>query len=299
MQDGTYCQFKVWAFLKRNTALLSHDEYRAGHVGFHCANTRRLKGIRGYTVNIHDEDSALGRRLQAGGAPVVRNEPENFLSLWDGFPAVHFDSWQDWTEAGTREKTRAGAAGLEVDADWTLSDGPYLFDRVEEESTQFRSYHTRVHETVIKPVLRGEARPFKLVQFFRASPELSEAEFRGLLLGSYLPLCATLAGLNGLVANLRDPDIDAAVRGYYPDEHWCFTPEGRDFRSRFLTQWDGGNELFFDYAAAFSEARREHPLRERISALEMQLFDAVWYVAVDENMIVMPNRHRAPDFYYR
>ena len=44
--------FKVFAFLKRNSELLSHDEYRAGHIGFHCCNSRRLTGIRGYIVNI-------------------------------------------------------------------------------------------------------------------------------------------------------------------------------------------------------------------------------------------------------
>ena len=44
--------FKVFAFLRRNTSLLTHDEYRAGHVGYHCCNSRRLKNIRGYLVNI-------------------------------------------------------------------------------------------------------------------------------------------------------------------------------------------------------------------------------------------------------
>ena len=49
--------FKVFAFLKRNRLLLTHDEYRAGHVGFHCCNSRRLKNIRGYLVNIWSNET--------------------------------------------------------------------------------------------------------------------------------------------------------------------------------------------------------------------------------------------------
>ena len=49
--------FKVFAFLKRNNLLLTHDEYRAGHVGFHCCNSRRLKNIRGYLFNIWSNET--------------------------------------------------------------------------------------------------------------------------------------------------------------------------------------------------------------------------------------------------
>ena len=38
--------YKIFAFLRRNTELLSLDEYRAGHVGYHCSHSRRLRGIR-------------------------------------------------------------------------------------------------------------------------------------------------------------------------------------------------------------------------------------------------------------
>jgi len=299
MDDSKTCQFKVWAFLRRNTALLSHDEYRAGHVGFHCGNTRRLKGIRGYTVNIHDTHAGLGRELADAGAVTVKGEPPGFLELWDGFPAVHFDDRQQWTEAGTPEPTRATAEGLVEDPDWTLSDGPFLFDRVAPTTTQFRSYHTRVEEHLIQPVLRAEARPYKLVQFFRGADGMSRDRLRERLLAEYAPLCSALDGLNGLVLNLRDPDIDAAVRGYYPEDHWCFTAEGRAFREAFFKLWDGTLELWFDSAEAFAAARSAHPMREALVGLEEALFSALWYVAVDENVIVMPNRQPAPDFYYR
>ena len=47
--------YKVFAFLKRNPNL-THDEYRAGHVGYHCGQSRRLKNIRGYLVNVWAND---------------------------------------------------------------------------------------------------------------------------------------------------------------------------------------------------------------------------------------------------
>lgn len=299
MREEVYSQFKVWAFLKRNDALISHDEYRAGHVGFHCANTRRLKSIRGYAVNIHDENPGLSAMLESFGSVGVRNEPENFLSLWDGFPAVHFDSWQQWTQAGIKEPTRATAHGLVVDPDWTIEDGPFLFDRASVDSRQFRSYHTRVEEHVIKPIFRAETRPSKLLQFFRAAPELSPEVFRSRLLAEYAPLCADLEQLNGLVSNFRDRDIDAAVRGYYPDDHWCFTEDGQAHRRAFFDLWDGANEFFFDNSNAFMQARQRHSAQDKLRALEDELFEAVWFVGVDENVIVMPNRLKAPLSYYR
>lgn len=291
--------FKVWAFLRRNTALLSHDDYRAGHVGFHCSNTRRLKDIRGYTVNIHDEDRELGRRLETSGAVTLRSEPVGFLDMWDGFPAVLFDDREAWLAAGTPEPTRAGSNGLEIDPDWTLSDGPFLFDRIGTTESQFRSYHTRMEEYVVKPVARFERRPCKLVQFFRVAPGLKGQEFRHTFFSEYIELYRLTAALNGLVANFRYEDIDAAARDYYPDDHWCFSTEGRDFRTGFYRLWTGALELYFDDLDDFLRGRQDHPLITRLMDLEHQLFDAIWYVRVDENIIVMPNREPPPDFYHR
>ncbi len=299
MTNESTDQFKVWAFLKRNVSLLTHDEYRAGHVGFHCSNTRRLKAIRGYTVNIHDESICLGKRLASSDMVTVLCEPKGFLELWDGFPAVLFDDRRRWIEAGTPEPTRATDRGLTIDPDWTMSDGPYLFDRVDSASSQFRSYHTRMEETVIVPVMRAETRPCKLVQFFRLAPALSIADFKREVLQRYAPLCGSMTGLNGLIVNFRDQDIDAAAKGYYPDDHWCFTAEGRAFRKQFYDLWTGAIELYFDDLECFLEARKTHPEIARILEMERQLFDSLWYVQVDENVIVMPNRSAPPAFYYR
>ena len=132
--------FKVFAFLKRNTELLSHDEYRAGHVGYHCCNSRRLKNIRGYLVNIWANET-LKKKMGSAYDSISYNEPEGFLDLWDGFPEVYFDSRQDWISAATPEPNRATKDGLSIDDSWSLADGPFLFDRVEKNSDQFKSNH--------------------------------------------------------------------------------------------------------------------------------------------------------------
>ena len=33
--------------------------------------------------------------------------------------------------------------------------------------------------------------------------------------------------------------------------------------------------------------------------VEQQLFQSNWYVPIDENLVVMPNRNPPPDFYFR
>ncbi|EED34867.1 hypothetical protein NOR51B_807 [Luminiphilus syltensis NOR5-1B] len=298
MSNDSPAEFKVFAFLRRNAELLSHDDYRAAHVGFHCSITRRLKDIRGYTVNIHDEDTGLGDRLASLDSILVRNEPAGFLDLWDGFPAVHFDDRHAWVTSSEPEPTRVTEEGLVVDEDFSLGDTPYLFDRIGQ-SNEFRSYHTRMEEHVLLPVVRKESRPCKLIQFFRRRESLPEHDFRSRFFNEYLPLCANLPSLNGYISNVRYRDIDTAVNGYYPADHWCFSDEGRDFRESFYSLWDGANEIFVDALEDFESARSEHPDWRQIIALEDQLFDALWYVNVDENVIVMPNRQAAPSFYYR
>jgi len=37
----------------------------------------------------------------------------------------------------------------------------------------------------------------------------------------------------------------------------------------------------------------------RLRALEEAHFSSCWYVEVDENLVVMPNRNPAPNFYFR
>lgn len=289
--------FKVFAFLKRN-ARLTHDEYRAAHVGYHCGISRRLRGIRGYTVNVW-ANQPLRPRLGSLADQVTRNEPAGFLDLWDGFPIVFFDSRADWIRAREAEPTRAMEGGLCMDPDWTYGHGMHVFDGVPERPGEFRSYHLRMIEHIVVPVERPEHKLTKLMLFFKRRAGLAEAAFERRVLGDYATTLGQLPGLHGCILNFRDPDREAAFRGYFPEAGWWNSAEGHAMRSHFCGFWDGALELHFESVDAFVAARRGARLNPRISALENELFDAHWYVEVDENIIVMPNRDPAPAFYYR
>ena len=140
--------FKVYAFLKRNPKL-THDEYRAGHVGYHCGQSRRLKDIRGYLVNVWANEP-LAEKIGDLQTEITINEPENFLEHWDGFPQVYFDDQQSWVEARTVEPNRATADGLVVDPDWSLADSPHLFMPAPDNPDQFRAHHLHMEEHVIR-----------------------------------------------------------------------------------------------------------------------------------------------------
>ena len=290
--------YKVFAFLKRNTSLLTHDEYRAGHVGYHCGQSRRLKGIRGYCVNVR-ANGHLGDGLGPLLSEITRNEPRGFSEQWDGFPEVYFDSRDSWTKAATPEPTRATEDGLSVDPDWRLDDGPHLFDPVPNGDGEFRSHHLHMEEHCVVPVQRPEYKLTKLVQFFRRNPALSDVDFQAAVLGRYAQLTARLVGLHGYTVNFRDSDQEAAMRGFFAADSWGFSDEGRAQRQAFCELWDGAAELFFDSLQSFADARRQDELHTELCTLEQELFESVWYVEVDENIIVMPNRNPAPDFYYR
>jgi hypothetical protein len=289
--------FKVFAFLKRN-ARLTHDEYRAAHVGYHCGTSRRLRGIRGYTVNVW-ANAPLAPRLGALAHEIVRDPPDGFLDLWDGFPSVLFDSRAAWITAQQPEPTRAMAGGLAIDPDWTYTHGCHVFDGLPDRPGEFRSYHLRVNEHIVLPVERPERKLTKLMLFFRRHPTVTEAAFERLVLNQYAPALAQLHGLHGCLLNFRDPDQEAAFRGYYRDSAWWNSDEGRAMRRSFCALWDGAIELWFDSVDAFVAARSDARLHPQLCASERQLFNAHWYVEVDENIIVMPNRDPAPDFYYR
>jgi hypothetical protein len=191
------------------------------------------------------------------------------------------------------------AGGLAIDPDWTYSHGCHVFDGLPDRPGQFRSYHLRMNEHIVLPVERPERKLAKLVLFFRRHPSVSEAEFERAVLTHYAPTLARLRGLHGCLLNLRDPDQEAAFRGYYPEDAWWNSEEGHRMRRHFCGLWDGAFELWFDSVDAFVAARTAAELHPSLLALERQLFDANWYVEVDENIIVMPNRDPAPDFYYR
>jgi hypothetical protein len=257
-----------------------------------------LKGIRGYCVNVRANGD-----LRDGLGPlydeVTRAEPRGFAEQWDGFPQVYFDSWESWTKAATLEPTRATADGLSEDPDWRLDDGPFLFDPVPGGGGEFRSHHLHMEEHLVVPVQRPEYKLTKLMQFYRRSQSLSGSEFESAVLGRYAQLTSRLVGLQGYTVNFRDPDQESAMRDFFAPDSWGFSEEGRAQRQAFCAQWDGAAELFFDTVDAFVAARSDDDLHAELRELEAELFEAVWYVEVDENIIVMPNRDPAPEYYYR
>lgn len=286
--------FKVFAFLKRNTALLSHDDYRAGHVGYHCGQSRRLKNIRGYLVNVWSNTPISERLGEELVAQISLNTPSDFLEWWDGFPEVYFDDQQSWINATTLEPTRATAQGLTIDPDWSLDDGPRLFDPVPDRPGEFKPCHLLMHEHEVLPVERGEFKTFKLIQFFKLKD--SQASTDALLQG-YAPIVQSWRGCNGCLINFRDPDQDAAMRGFYGEHTWGHSAEGRAHRAEFCDYFDGAIEYHFSNVDAFVAARRAS--QAVLGAIDKKLMSACWYVEVDENLVVLPNRKPAPSYYYR
>ncbi len=285
--------FKVFAFLKRNTRLLTHNEYRAGHVGYHCGQSRRLKDIRGYLVNIWSNTPFADRIGTDLYEQITRNEPRDFLDWWDGFPEVYFDNQKAWLNAANAEPNRATADGLVADPDWSMADGPVLFDPVPDRPGEFKPCHLLMHEHILIPVERQEHKSFKLMQFFKHKPNISNDQ----VLADYAAAASKLPGMNGCILNFRDPDQAAAMRGFYGDDTWGLSDEGIDHRARFCAMWDGAIEYHFTLSNDFVAARRT--LHNELSNLESEFFDSVWYVEVDENLIVMPNRNPAPNYYFR
>ncbi len=289
--------YKVFAFLKRNPNL-THDEYRAGHVGYHCGQSRRLKNIRGYLVNVW-ANTPLRAHMGSFIDDITIDEPAGFLDWWDGFPEVFFDDQASWVDARTVEPNRATADGLVIDPDWSLADSPHLFMPAPDNPHQFQAIHLHLLETVVLPVTRQERKTAKIMQFFKRHRQLSEADWSDRLLAEYLPQAKQLRGLNGLICNVRDADQEAALRGFFKDDEWVFKAQATEERRTFCGLWDGALELFFDDIDAFQDARSEEPVAAALSTLERSLFERNWYVEVDENLIVNPNRGPAPDFYYR
>ncbi len=290
--------FKVFAFLKRNSSLLTHDEYRAGHVGFHCCNSRRLKNIRGYLVNIWSNET-LQQKMGNKYKTITFNEPENFLDYWDGFPEVYFDNRNDWISAATPEPNRATKNGLSLDESWTLGDGPFLFDNVESKSGQFRSNHLRVSERQMLPVFRPEKKISKIIQFFKKNPSINDKEFNNEFFNSYNKLFLNIPNIFGLTVNFRDKNINTAVKDFFPKNAWCFSEEGKKERKFFAELWDGITEIHVNRSEDFIKEILRLSKKPDFIELQEKLFSSIWYVEVDENLIVLPNRDPSPDFYYR
>ncbi len=280
---------KVFGFTRRHPRL-THDEYRAGHVGYHNSYGRRLNNIRGYLLNVRanrDLADAFGSR----GAALTQGAPDGFDGLWDAWGQLMFDSLTDYLAARSPARDHAGPNGLEEDPKVALvgGDGAHLYG-----GSPFQ-FHVAEHVAV--PVKRPERKLFKLVQFAKRAPNISAEEFQAYWTGRYATYMNELPGLRGHIINFRT-DLDVMTGFFEPDAD-AFTPEGTAVRERFYDAWDGIAELWFDNPDQVVAGRCDTSLGAHLDALEDNNFANAFYREVDETVAVMPNRKLAPEYYHR
>lgn len=280
---------KVFGFVRRNRQL-SHDDYRAAHVGYHNSFGRRLNNIRGYVLNVRANRS-VAESLGPLAERLTRGEPAGFDELWDGWGQLMFDTLDDYLAARSPARDRARPEGLAEDPKVAQvgGDGAYLYT-----GSPFQ-FHVVEHVSV--PVRRPERKIFKLVQFAKRPDNLSAEEFRAYWSGRYAAHVAQLPGLRGHIINFRTP-LDVMTGFFEPDSD-AFTPEGTAIRETFYSAWDGMAELWFDNPQQFVEARSGGDLAAALDGLEEGLFASVFYREVDETIAVLPKRDPAPPFYHR
>lgn len=280
---------KILGFVERN-ARLTHDDYRAGHVGFHSSYGRRLPNIRGYGLNIR-ANRPIGEALGPLAAKLTRGEPAGFDAMWDGWGQLMFDTLGDYMAARAPARDRAGADGLMMDPD-VASIGGDLGELFEGSPFQLHA-----DEHVAVPVRRPERKLFKLVQFVKRADGITPEEFRAYWTGRWCAHAARMPGLHGLIVNIRT-SLDVST-GFYAPESEAFTEAGTARRMAFFDTWDGFAEYWFDRPEQFIAGRTEPDRADALDALENDLFASVYYREVDETIAVNPNRAPAPDFYYR
>lgn len=280
---------KVFGFVRRHKRL-SHDEYRAAHVGYHNSFGRRLNNIRGYVLNVRANRS-VEESLGSLAERLTRGEPVEFDTLWDGWGQLMFDTLEDYLAARSPAHDRARPEGLGEDPRVAQvgGDGAHLYT-----GSPFQ-FHVLEHVAV--PVRRPERKIFKLIQFAKRPEGLALEEFRAYWTGRYAAHLARLPGLRGHVINFRTP-LDV-MTGFFEPESDAFTPEGTAIRETFYAAWDGMAELWFDRPEQFVAGRSDSELGDALDALEKDLFASVFYREVDETIAVLPNRAPAPPFYHR
>ena len=104
---------KVFGFVRRNEKL-SHDDYRAAHIGHHNSYGRRLPNIRGYILNVR-ANQPIEESLGPIASAITRGEPADLDELWDGWGQLMFDNLDDYLSARSPARDRAGPSGLEED----------------------------------------------------------------------------------------------------------------------------------------------------------------------------------------
>ncbi len=280
---------KVFGFVRRHPDL-THDEYRAAHVGYHNSYGRRLNNIRGYVLNVR-ANAPIEQTLGQLAGHITRHEPAGFDALWDGWGQLLFDSLEDYLSAKTPARDKAGPYGLEDDPRVAVvgGDGAWLYGG--------SPFQFMVIEHVALPVRRPERKLFKLTQFATQQPGMPSELFRSYMTGRYAARLVQLPGLRGLIMNFRTP-LDVMSKFFEPGAE-AFTPKGATEREKFFGAWDCLTELWFDRADQFVDGRLTTPLSAHLDTLETELFTSVCYREVDETVAVLPNRAPAPAYYHR
>jgi len=281
---------KVFGFVRRNERL-THDEYRAAHVGYHNSFGRRLINIRGYLLNVRANRPLAESLGDAIAQQITRNEPTGFDDQWDGWGQLLFDLLEDYLKAKSPARDLATPQGLQDDPNVAGVGGD--FDHLYSGAP----FQFHVNERVCKPVGRPEHKLFKLAQFGKRREGLAPELFDAYWAGCYAGLVGKLPGLRGMVVNLRSP-LDV-MSGFFAPDAECYTKQGIARRERFYNQWDGIAEYWFDSPEHYAAARSDQALNEQLTVMEDTLFERCFYREVDETVAVMPNRHPAPAFYYR
>jgi len=281
---------KVFGFVKRHPRL-THDEYRAGHVGYHNSFGRRLNNIRGYLLNVaanQHVSASIGATLTDR---ITHHEPAGFDDKWDGWGQLLFDSLEDYLTAKSPAHDQPGPKGLEDDPAVAGVGGDlgHLYDG--------SPFQFHVDEVVVKPVIRPERKLFKLIQFGRRKEDLAPELFKAYWSGRYASQLRALPGLRGLILNFRT-DLDV-MSGFFDATSEGFTTAGIARRQAFYDDWDGIAEYWFEAPEDYVAARNNATIDSTLSEMEAALFSSVFYREVDETVAVLPKRDPAPDFYHR
>lgn len=278
---------KVFGFVRRH-AQLSHDEYRAAHVGYHNSFGRRLNGIRGYLLNVR-ANRRLEDLLGEFNAALNQGAPAGFDEAWNGYGQLMFDSLDAYLQAKRPARDKPGPGGLEYDQRVAAvgGDAPYLYRGP---PMQFQ-----VAEHVVVAVRRAEHKHLKLVLFAKRRPDLHPVEFQARWTGAYCALARSVPGLLGCIVNFPT-DLDV-MSGFFSEDSGAFEGAARRRRDAFLKQFDGMGEYWFRDEKAFLDWRRraDRPLR----ALERALFATHFLREVDETVAVLPDRRPPAAFYHR
>ena len=152
---------------------------------------------------------------------------------------------------------------------------------------------------MVLPVSRPEKKICKIIQFFKKNSLLVDKEFKNEFLNSYNKLFLDIPNIVGLTVNFRDENIDAAVEKFFQKNAWCFSEEGKKERKIFAELWDGVTEIYVNNSEDFINGVLKLSKEKNFKELQEKLFSSLWYVEVDENLIVLPNRDPSPDYYFR